>query len=514
MSNKLIIKNSIYLYIRLVVSMVAGVFTSRFVLMALGASDYGLYNVVGGVVSLMAFVNTIMITTTYRFIAFEEGKPDGNVNNIFNISLSIHLLLCIIFLILSLTIGLFYIYNYLNVPEGKLNDAVFTFLFSILNTICIIIGTPFQGLLVAKEKFSITVPIEISTKILTLLLSIALIYLPYNHLRLYVIFITIIHSLNPALYIFYCFRKYFDEVKWKFSKDWKKYKEMLGFTGWNSIEVAAIVGEHQGTAIIINRFFGTILNASFGIANQVNSIVRSFAQSLGQAVVPQITKSYSAGDHKSASNLVILASKYSFFLMAIPMLPILLETDFILNIWLKEVPEYTKIFVQAMLLKSVIFASEYGIGPLIHASGNIALFKITYSSITLFSLPLAYFAFKAGYPPYIISYIYLLTTTLTFIADLILLKAILNYDVMEFLKNSTFKIILVSLSVVPFFIIKNFFSYGWLRFIIISLVSEIILFISIYYLGMDRSERQSIKHYIILGIRKLQIRHSSTPVAP
>jgi len=242
--------------------------------------------------------------------------------------------------------------------------------------------------------------------------------------------------------------------------------------------------------------------------------VRSFAQSLGQAVVPQITKSYSAGDHKSASNLVILASKYSFFLMAIPMLPILLETDFILNIWLKEVPEYTKIFVQAMLLKSVIFASEYGIGPLIHASGNIALFKITYSSITLFSLPLAYFAFKAGYPPYIISYIYLLTTTLTFIADLILLKAILNYDVMEFLKNSTFKIILVSLSVVPFFIIKNFFSYGWLRFIIISLVSEIILFISIYYLGMDRSERQSIKHYIILGIRKLQIRHSSTPVAP
>ncbi|MDD3818235.1 MAG: hypothetical protein PHG41_00115 [Actinomycetota bacterium] len=514
MSNKLIIKNSIYLYIRLVVSMVAGFFTSRFLLMALGVSDYGLYNVVGGVVSLMAFVNTIMITTTYRFIAFEEGKPDGNVNNIFNISLSIHLLLCIIFLFLSLTVGLYYIYNYLNVPEGKLNDAVFTFLFSTLITICIIIETPFQGLLVAKEKFSITVPIEILNKILILLLSIALIYLPYNHLRLYVIFLTIIHALRLILYIIYCFRTYFNEVKWNFSKDWKKYKEMLGFTGLNSIEVAAVVGEHQGAAIIINRFFGTILNASFGIANQVNSIVRSFAQSLGQAVVPQITKSYSAGEHKRASNLVILASKYSFFLMAIPMLPILLETDFILNIWLKEVPEYTTIFVQAMLLKSVIFASQYGIGPFIHASGNIALFKITYSSITLLGLPLAYFAFKAGYPPYIIGYIYLLTATLTFITDLILLKAILNYDVMEFLKNSTFKIILVSLSVVPFFIIKNFFSYGWLRFILISLVSEIILFISIYYLGMDLYERQSIKRYIIQGIRKLQIRHSSTPVAP
>jgi len=167
-----------------------------------------------------------------------------------------------------------------------------------------------------------------------------------------------------------------------------------------------------------------------------------------------------------------------------------------------------------MLLKSVIFASQYGIGPLINASGNIALFKIINSGITLLCLPLAYFAFKAGYPPYIISYIYLFTAIMTFITNQILLKVILNYDNIEFLKNSTFKIVLVSLSVIPFFIIKNFFSYGWLRFIIISFVSEIILCFSIYYLGMDHSERQSIKSYIILGIRKLQIRHSSTPVSP
>ena len=484
--------------------MVAGVFTSRFVLMALGASDYGLYNVVGGVVSLMAFVNTIMITTTYRFIAFEEGKPDGNVNNIFNISLSIHLLLCIIFLILSLTVGLYYIYNYLNVPEGKLNDAVFTFLFSILNTICIIIGTPFQGLLVAKEKFSITVPIEISTKILTLLLSIALIYLPYNHLRLYVIFITIIHSLNPALYIFYCFRKYFDEVKWNFSKDWKKYKEMLGFTGWNSIEVAAIVGENQGSAIIINRFFGTILNASFGIANQVNSIIRSFAQCLGQAVVPQITKSYSSGDKKRASNLIILSSKYSFFLMALPMLPILLETDFVLNIWLKEVPRYTNIFVQAMLIRSIIFIIDYAIGPYIDASGKIKYFKMTSSGLTLLCIPCAYFGFKSGYPPYIITYIYFCSAIITLIIDIVLMKIILNYNIFEFFKKSIFRIILVCLSITPLFFIINLFPSGFLRFVIFSIVSEIVLVVSIYYLGMDYIERKSIKNYINKAKGKLR----------
>jgi len=286
---------------------------------------------------------------------------------------------------------------------------------------------------------------------------------------------------------------------------------MLGFTGWNSIEVAAIVGENQGSAIIINRFFGTILNASFGIANQVNSIIRSFAQSLGQAVVPQITKNYSSGDYKRASDLVILASKYSFFLMAIPMLPILLETDFILNIWLKEVPEYTKIFVQAMLLRSIIFTSEYGIGPFIHASGNIKLFKITLSSITLLGLPVSYFAFKAGYPPYIISYIYLLTAILTLVTDLILLKVILNYDVIEFLKESTFKILLVCLTVTPLFIIKNAFSYGLLRFIIISIISEIVLFVSIFFLGMGKVERQAIKGYIYQGIHKLKAIHAFKP---
>lgn len=484
--------------------MVTGIFTSRFVLMALGASDYGLYNVVGGVVSLMAFVNTIMITTTYRYIAFEEGKSDGNTNNIFNISLSIHLLLCIIFLVLALTIGLFYIYHYLKVPEGKLNDAVFTFLFSIFNTICIIIGTPFQGLLVAKEKFSVTVPIEISTKILTLLLAIALIYLPYNHLRLYVIFLTIIHSLNPLLYIVYCFKKYYDTVKWKFSKDWEKYKEMLGFTGWNSIEVAAIVGENQGSAIIINRFFGTILNASFGIANQVNSIIRSFARCLGQAVVPQITKSYSSGDQKRASNLVILSSKYSFFLMALPMLPILLETDFILHIWLKEVPKYTNIFVQAMLIRSIISIIDYAIGPYIEATGKIKFFKITSSSFTLLCIPCAYFAFKGGSPPYIIIYIYFFSAIVTLIINIIFMKIILNYNIFEFLKKSILRIILVCLSITPFFIIINLFSSGFLRFVIFSIISEIVLVISIYYLGMDYIERKSIKNYINKAKGKLK----------
>jgi O-antigen/teichoic acid export membrane protein len=278
---------------------------------------------------------------------------------------------------------------------------------------------------------------------------------------------------------------------------------MFNFTGWNTIEVAAHMGEYQGSTIIINRFFSTVLNASFGVANQLSSMVKMFASGLGQAVVPQITKNYSAGDHKRSSQLVILASKFSFFLMAIPILPILLEADFILDVWLTEVPQYTSIFVKAMLIRSIIGTSQYGIVHLVNASGNIKLFKILSSGIMLLSLPLAYLAFRLGYPPYTISYIYILSAIVTFVTNQILLKTILNYDSIEFLTKSTVKILLVCSLQIPFFIAIRVFNPGFVRFLTFSLLSELVLFGSIYFIGMNRQERQSIIGYIKLGYAKL-----------
>ena len=503
MSNRLIVKNSIMLYIRLIVTLFVGLLTSRYVLIALGASDFGLYNVVGGIVTMMAFVNTVMVTTTYRYIAYELGKPDGNINKIFNISLSIHLVISIIVIIASLTIGLYYIYNYLIVPEGKLSDAVFTFLFSMFNMICVIIGTPYQGLLVAKEKFAVTVPIEISTKLLNLGLVILLMYLPGNHLRIYVVFMTIVHMLNPILYILYCIKKYWQEVKWNFQKEWKIYKEMFSFSGYTMIGAAACVGESQGSAIIINRFFGTILNASFGIANRVNSMVQMFAQGLSQAIVPQITKSYSSGDHNRSSQLVMLSSKFSFFLIMIPLLPILLETDFILNIWLKEVPDFTTIFVQIMLIKSIITSLNSGIPSIIQASGKIKWFQLISSTILLLCLPLAYFAYTLGYPPHFISVIYLFTSLLTFITTLILLKVIINYDILEFIKKVVIKANIITIIISPLFAIQFIVPEGALRFFCISLLAEVVLFVSIYFIGLEKDERIGINKYISLAKNKI-----------
>lgn len=495
MSNKLILKNSIFLYIRLAVSLIAGVLSSRFILKALGAEGFGLYNVVGGIVGMMAFISTMMNATTYRFLAFEQGRHDGDVNSVFNISLTLHLVAAIIVVVLSLTVGLYYIGNHLVVSKAQLSDAYFVFIFSVVSVVGQIIGIPFSGLLIANEKFGITVPIEIGSKLANLAVAILLNYIPSNHLRIYASLIAVVHWLNPIGYILYCVKNYYSTVKWKLQKEIAKYKAIFSFTGWNMLEAAAHVGERQGSAIIINRFFGTVLNASFGIAQQLNSVVSMFANGLGQAVVPQITKSYSAGDHKRASQLVIVASKFSFYLMAIPMLPILLETDFILNVWLTEVPEFTSIFVKAMLIKSIVGTSQYGIAHLINASGNIKLFKILSSGIALMALPLAFIACRIGYPPYYISYIYLLSSVLIFIMNQILLKTLINYDTVEFLIKSTLKIVLVCLMQAPLFFAIRVFKPGLLRFILFFLISEILLITSIYFVGMNNRERHNVIMY-------------------
>lgn len=504
MSNKLIVKNSIFLYIRLIATTIIGLLTSRYTLAALGVENFGLYSVVAGVVGMMAFVNTIMVSATYRFIALEIGKKKGDINKAFNISLTIHLVISAIVVILAFTVGLFYVKNYMKLPEGRLEDAIFVFSFAILNTVCMIIGTPFQGLLVAKEKFSITVPIEIFSKGLTLVLVIVLGFLPGNRLIIYSIFVTIAHMLNPLLYILYSFKSYYKEIKPKFYRDRGRYLEMIKFSGWMAVGAGASMLEHSGSALIINRFFGTILNASFGIANQVRTLASMFTRSIGQAVIPQITKSYGADNQARSKKLVSFSSKYSFFFMLIPLLPIMMEIDFMLHIWLTVVPDFTTSFVRIMLIQSLIRSISSGIPTLIQASGKVGYFTIFTSITMLLCLPLAYFLFSMGYPPYSISYIYATTALLNLIVTIVLLKLILHYDVGFFLKEVILKDVLVLLIVMPAFVIPFLMNQGWLRLMVSTLVGEALLIGAIYFVGMDEKERKMMHDALGSGYAKVK----------
>ena len=327
--NKTLAKNSLLLYFRLIVVTIVGLITTRIVVRNLGVSDYGLYNVVGSIVVMMNFLNTVMVSTTYRYIAYELGKgKEGNVNKIFNISFSIHLALILIVILLAETLGIWYIRNYLNINPNKLHDAIFVFRFSILATVINIFSIPFQGLVTALEKFSVKAIIEILRSVVKLIFVILLAYYLGNKLRFYSVLMAIATVIPSFLFIIYCTKKYPLFTKIKVQRDVPKYKEMLGYSGWIMIGAAASVGKNTGTPIIVNYFFGTILNAAYSIANQINNFLILFTQGLTEAAIPQITKNFSGGNNKRVLNLAAYISKYSFLLLLLPALPILLETNF------------------------------------------------------------------------------------------------------------------------------------------------------------------------------------------
>ena len=253
--NKTIIKNSLILYIRLIITSIIGLLSARFILQALGASDYGLYSVVGGIVFMMAFLNNVMVSTTYRFVAFEMGRNDTNgINRVFNISLVIHLCLAFLTILLAESIGLLYIRNYLNVPPDKIVDAVFVFRFAILSTVLSIVSVPFQGLIVANEKFVITATVEILRSILALGAVLLVLQFIGNRLRLYAVLIAMVSIIPPVLYVIYSRFHYYNFIKWKFQRGKAKYKEMIGFSGWIMLGAGASAAQIQISALLINLF--------------------------------------------------------------------------------------------------------------------------------------------------------------------------------------------------------------------------------------------------------------------
>lgn len=488
--NTRIIKNSGILYVRLLITTIVGLISTRLLLQALGVSDYGLYSVVGGIVSLMGFLNTVMMSTTYRYIAVEMGKGNyAGINQVFNISLIIHFFIAVLLILLAETIGRFYIINYLNLPDGNVADALFVFRFSIWGAFFSIISIPYQGLITAQERFSVRASIEVLRSLSRLAAVLLVVYYLGNQLRLYSVLMMVVMIIPATLFFLYCYKKYGSLIKWNFVKRWSKYKEMISYSGWILLGAGASVGKVQGSALIINSFFGTVLNASFGVATQVNNLISMFSKNISQAAIPQITKSYSSGNTNRSTELVLLISKYSFFLMLLPALPILLEIDFILQLWLKDVPEYTSVFVKLMIIYALIETMSSGLSSVIQASGKIKWFMILYSTISLLSLPIAYFLFTLGLPPYFITIVYILTLILASLSDLILLKKILSFNVKALIEKVYFRIFAVVVLLLPMFLVRNLIPPGVSRFIIITILSVVLYFVVIYFVGIEKRER-------------------------
>lgn len=507
--NTIILKNTGILYFRLIVSSISGLLASRLLLQNLGVLDFGLYSVVGGIVVMMNFLNTVMTSTSFRFIAFELGKGDAKgVNTVFNISLIIHIAIIFTIVILAETIGVYYVNNIFNIPSDKIEDALFVLRLSILATTFTIFSIPYQGLITAKENFTTRALIEIFSSLFTLALIVVMTYYNGNQLRLYAFIILLVKIFTSLLFIISCKRRYSSVISINIQKDYRKYKEMLSFSGWIMIGAAASVGKVQGAALIINAFFGTVLNTSFGIANQVNTLVLMFSNNLGQAAIPQITKSYSSGNTVRTKQLVTYISKYSFFLMLFPSIPILLETDFILNLWLVEVPIDTDVFIKFMIVNALINTINSGLPTAIQATGKIKYFQIILSTITLSSLPISYYLFTLGYAPYFIIVVFIVVAIINTIVRQILLKIIINFDVKYYITKTFLRALFVLIFVSPLFFIRMLFTVDdLLSFIIFIFFSLIWVLFSIYLVGTDKKERDLIGYEIKKTINFLKFRY-------
>lgn len=497
--NTKIAKNSLFLYIKLIVTTFVGLYTSRLVLDQLGADDFGLYAVVGGIVSMMGFLSSTLNSTTYRFVAVELGKGNRDkVNKVFNSSLTIFLLMGLLMVAIGETVGVWYVKTHLNIEADKVGDALFVLHFVIASTFFSILAIPYQGLVTAHENFLVRVSIEIIKSLLKLGFVLLLIYYLGNKLRAYAIIMMIVMLLPTLFYVVYCRRKYFEDVRWRINRDIKLYKEMLSFSGWMIFGAFARMAERQGGVIILNLFFGTVVNAAFGMASQIYNYMMTFVRNISQAAVPQIMKSQSSGNLDRTVSLVYSVNKYSFFILLCVSTPIIFSIDPILEFWLTDVPKYTKQFAILMLVNGLISVTGTTFGGAIQATGKIRVNQILSSILRLLTLPAAYLFFHLGYPPYFITVVIVsISLIVRTLRAWILSSLIKEFVIKDDFKKVLLPLTIVTITVFPQYYLRQNFGTTLYSIIIFSGISIIWTLLSIYFLGLNGNERKITKKFTL-----------------
>lgn len=469
--------------------MLVSLYASRVVLATLGVEDYGIYNVVGGIVVLFTFINNAMVTSTQRYLNFELGKNDiPKAKKVFSISLNIHILIAITVLFLAETIGLWFLNTTIQYPASREFAVQVTYQFSILTTCIKIIRAPYNAAIIANEKMSFYAYLSIFESVLQLSVVFLLKADNIDRLILYSILLCVVAIVVNICYCVYC-KKNFSICKYELYKDNTLYRQLLGFSGWSLFGGIANMGASQGLNMILNIFFGVTVNAAMGIATQVNAAVASFVNSFQTAFNPQIVKLYATGDYNYFIKLILSTSKYSYLLLFILALPIYICCPEVLSVWLTEVPEYAVSFCRLMLIFALLDALQ---GPLwysVQATGKIKTYQILMSFMILANLPIAYICLKLGYSPNSVLVIRCIINLTTLFVRLWYLNRLYKFPVMEFVNG-------VILRIVPITAIAYLISYIPIEadtplakivvIVALTLVANMVLILSI---GLNKDER-------------------------
>lgn len=489
-NNKRIAKNTLFLYLRMFLMMAISLFTSRVVLSTLGVSDYGVYNVVGGVVAMFGLLSGSITNSITRFLTFELGKKDKEqLQKVFSTSLNVMFVLSFIIILIGEIVGIWFLNYKMNIPEGRMEAANWAFQCSLATFVISLISIPYNSTIVAHEKMSAFAYISIFEALMKLLIVYSLYVSPFDKLKTYVVLLLMLSLVIRFIYGLYC-NRHFQEAKYHFVHDKALLKQMTSFAGWNFFGQGAYMLNNQGVNIVINLFFGVTVNAARGIATQVNTAVNQFVSNFMMALNPQITKSYAAGNLEDMHKLVFRGSKFSFFLMLFFLIPICLETKMILHLWLNVVPEYAVEFIRWTLIITTLGMLSNTLITSLHATGNIKRYMIIVGIIEFSNFPITYLVFKMGFGPLYAYYVYFAVYLVLAFLRLYLIKDLIKMKAIDFVREVYYRVALVSMTAafIPC-IICYFQTDTVLRFFEICLLNVVSTSLAIWFLGLTNNER-------------------------
>lgn len=503
-NNKRIAKNTLLLYFRMLFLMVISLFTSRITLQTLGVDNFGIYNVVGGIVAMFSIMSGSLSNAISRYITFELGKGDKKIlKKVFSTAVNVQIIMAVIIAVLIEIGGVWFLNYKMNIPAGRMVAANWVLQFSIISFAVNLISIPYNAAIIAHEKMSAFAYISIYEAVMKLVVVYLIVISPFDKLIVYSFLILLISLSLRLIYGIYCKRK-FEECSYMFILDKPLLKNMSGFAGWNFLGAGSFLLMTQGVNMLLNMFFGVALNAARGIATQVENVVNQFTNNFGTAINPQITKSYAKGDYDYMHKLVFAGSKYSFFLVVVLCLPIILETNQILHLWLGLVPEYAVVFLRLTLMISMLSVVSNTLVTSMMATGDIKKYQIIVGGLGMIIFPVVYILYKLGLSPQWSYYIQFIIFVFQLICRLCLLKDMIKLSVLSFVKEVLFKdiVVLCLTMILPLMLIWNM-EETLVRFISVCAVCELSAFISIYFGGLNHSERAKVIEFLS---KKLHVR--------
>lgn len=502
-SNKRIAKNTLLLYFRMGITMIVSLFTSRVVLNTLGVEDYGVYNVVGGVVAMFGFINAAMSSATSRYITFALGKGDeGELHKVFCTSVNIHIGIALTILLLAETIGLWYMNTKMVIPPGRESAAMWVYQLSVVATMMMIVSVPYNSCIIAHERMSAFAYMSILDVTLKLLVVYLLVVSPMDKLVFYSTLMLAVYFIDWFIYIRYCISK-FGEARYRFIWDYKLTKEMTSFAGWSMFGNLSAVAFTTGLNLLLNLFFGPVVNAARAVAVQVQNAIQQFVGNFQMALNPQITKTYAQGEMTVMHQLMFRSARFSFFLLFFLSLPVLFETEYILTIWLKTVPDNTVIFTRIIICTSLIYTLA---NPLIvanQATGKVRKYQAVCGSILLTILPISYILLRNGFPAYSVFVVHFCVEAIAQIARMIMLRPLIGIGIMDYVSHIYSKVSIVVLTSLtsPILVYINMPS-GFLRLVAVCCVCAVSVVFFSYTFGLTQHEREFVRKKLLSYLRK------------